>query len=271
MKKIFNWFIKWREPKQDPSKIVVPSDVLSVNDRESIEFLVNLYTQIATRQKDLGVSKELANIQTILLHEMKRRNISVFSSFPGVKFDPINMIVAPFPPILTNNREKENLVAGSIVPLFTLKDKGKIDNILLHKEQVVLYQFSESCESMHPQSVLLAGPNQLDCSHAVVFPAVVGHLILIQYDEISDIYDVYEGCNVYGTSPTEADGKHCHTIAVANEFMKPEHFEICDHKAKLLSGSWNIDYEGNKISEVEINNGMKIILSKEISFVLIEK
>lgn len=303
MNNIINWFKRCLTPKCDSSEVLngfskqmiefqqkleTISDYLSVKknenqqklnpnstpckeNKESMEFLVNLYTQIALRQNDLGVSKELANIQTILLHEMKRRSINVHSSLPGVGFDPVNMTVAPFPPMLTNIREKENLVAGSVVPLFIHKDNGS-DDTLLHKEQVILYQYSDSFDSMMThENELIQESNMLNSDSIVASPVVVGHLVLMQYDEISDIYDIYDGRNIYGTSPEDAEGKHCHTIAVANEFMEPEHFEICDHKAKLLSGTWSIDYNGNKIPEIDISNGMKIIISEEISFVIIEK
>lgn len=258
--------------KVESQQEVVPNSASNKNERESIEFLVNLYTQISTRQKDLGVSKELANIQTIILHEMKRRNIEVHSSLSGTVFDPINMTLAPFPPMPTNNIVKENLVADSIVPLFTYKDKDRNNDTILHKEQVILYQYSDSYEGMvsHQNENLMVS-NQFDSNNVVASPAVVGHLILLQYDEISDVYDIYDGRNIYGTSPENAEGKYCHPIAVTNEFLEPEHFEICDHKVRLLSGTWSIDYKGNKIPEIDISNGLKIIISEEISFVIIEK
>lgn len=237
-----------------------------------IEFLVNLYVQISTRQKDLGISIELANIQTILQHELNRRGVNIHSSLPGTEFDPINMTIAPFPPVLTNNREKENYVANSIVPLFTFKDKNLNLNDLLHKEEVVLYQYSESCvngTNMHGESGVTEEPFKHDINTSS--PIVVGHLILLQYDEISDVYDIYEGCNVYGIAPNKSEGKHCHPIAIASDDMQPEHFEINNHEAKLLSGTWSIDYDGNNVPIVEINNGMKIIISKDLYFVVVEK
>lgn len=258
--------------KVDGKQEQYPNSTPRKNEIESKEFLVDLYTQIAMRQQDLGVSKELANIQAIILHEMKRRNINVHSSLSGVGFDPVNMTLAPFPPLPTNNKGKENLVADSIVPLFTYRDTERNDDTLLHKEQVILYQYSDSCESMvSHQNEHLIVPNQFGCNNVAESPAVVGHLILLQYNEISDVYDIYDGRNVYGTSPKKAEGKYCHPIAVSNEFLEPEHFEICDHKARLLSGTWSIDYSGNKIPEIDISNGLKIIISEEISFVIIEK
>ena len=232
-------------------------------ESSATESLIRLYTQNALRQNDLSSSKEILAVQSYVKIELENLGIKFITSLPGTSFDSMSMITAQCEYVMTNKKELENHVAKSVVPAFY----WQIDNShkqLLHKEQVVLYQYSELPASS--QNLLQdVAPISNDAE------TVIGYLVVEQYDKISAIHEIYEGCNVYGSAPKQQKNVHSHQVVVTDG-MEDEHFEIANNVVRLLAGSWGIGYlENNKEKQIEIYNGLKIILNDHLYFIIIEK
>ena len=105
---------------------------------------------------------------------------------------------------------------------------------------------------------------------------VIGYLIMQLLDEeISSVYPVYVGINIYGTNPAPQTKKYTHAINFVSKDLMPEHFSIVVEneddsvKAQLLSGTWSINNLGNhpKSHNLEIYDE---IIFKDFKLIYIE-
>lgn len=242
-------------------------DIMSKQGREqnvdAMMPLIKLYTQNAIRQKDIGDSPEIYAVQARIEVELQMMGVTMHSSSPGTAFDPHVMEVAQFEFVLTNKQEFENTVAESVVPAFR---KGGATGELIQYEQVALFKYDE-------QATLASNCNDDILPPITIVEKVVGFLAYRYDGEIRAIYEVYEGNNVFGTNPKIIEGRHSYRIPVREgEGVEQEHFEICEDKMRLLSGTWGIDYYGNTAEkELDMENGLCVFLSEHISFVYYEK
>ena len=230
--------------------------------QEGIRFLCELYTTNALRQIDVGDSPEINAVQKQILTYLRMRDVAAVSSAVGTHFDPKKMQVAKCnkPYITTSRKDDDNTVAITVAPAFRI---GNADGGLLQYEQVALYRYDENAVvTTEPCSTPPQGPIQ---------EKVIGYLLMKQYGNITAVYEVYEGRNVFGTHPRAIEDGHSQSIPI-NEGMEQEHFEICDDTARMLSGKWGIDSLNNDDeNEVETYNGMCIILNEQLSFIYIDK
>ncbi len=97
----------------------------------------------------------------------------------------------------------------------------------------------------------------------------VGHLVMQLFDgEISAVFPVFVGKNVYGTNPIAKPGVIPHQISFICDDLMPEHFAITVNEdgesitAQLLSGSWSINNYGNHPSSKELQPSDEIIFQK---------
>ena len=232
-------------------------------DVDAIMPLIRLYTQNAIRQKDKGDSPEIYAVQTRIEVELQIMGVTMHSSSPGTSFDPHVMEVAQCEYVPTNRRELENTVAESVVPAFR---KGGSTGELIKYEQVALFKYDEQATFASSRSDDVLPPTP-------IAEKVVGFLAYRYDGVIRAIYEVYEGSNVFGTNPRVEEGRHSYRIPVKEgEGVEREHFEICENKMRLLSGTWGIDcFDDKAEKELDANNTLCVCLSEHVSFVYYEK
>lgn len=224
--------------------------------------LIKLYTQNAIRQKDKGDSPEIYAVQATIKADLQMMGITMHPSSPGTSFDPHTMKVAQCEFVLTNKRELENTVAESVVPAFR---KEGATGELIQYEQVALFKYDEHATMVSTRHDEILPPPSAE--------KVVGFLAYRYDDEIRAIYEVYEGSNVFGTNPKVEEGRHSYRIPVKEgEGVEREHFEICENKMRLLSGTWGIDcFDDKAEKELDACNTLCVCLSEHVSFVYYEK
>lgn len=115
----------------------------------------------------------------------------------------------------------------------------------------------------------------MDSKKTTDLPVIKGYLVMKQGETILNTFPIYQGKNIFGSSPNEKDGIFVNRLAARCEELKDEHFmiEITDENkyiAKLLSGDWGIRNASNNVSEAVID-GTDSIFVGNLEFILCAK
>lgn len=249
-----------------------PSSPSSEEHPNALQTFVAFYTKIA-QENYTRKSEELSSVLNILIGHMKALGIHGKSAPQDGPFDPATMEVSFFDPVPTDDPAKEGCVAQSIVPAFRLRKvaaEGEPEEIPLNKELVVLYKVhaTPQLSTARTAETTTMGTTARPSTKNVPAPQPDAYLVHQQYGEITGIIPVAEGMTVYGLRPKAQEGRQVRSIRVPQGELEDEHFSITLREdqvsAKLLAGTWAINYEGNDPQETPLENGDKIIIGDNI-------
>ena len=245
---------------------------------------IRLYLQIANRVSDLGDELELRKVLELIKDNLSEVGVSFYSSKNGTLFDSQCMQLSLKDSKYTNDKSLDKTVACSIAPKFVWNVPVLGNNnqsFILRKEEVILWKYTENDKILDHQDRYndeipkvqesdehIARPNDSDNHKISAF-------LVMQLDgEISNVYSVCDGLNIYGKNPRPIENGSVHRINIINDNLSSEHFSI-DYDIesrialfKTISGQFHINNPGHCPNSSELETGDEIVIDN-LKFTLI--